>query len=62
MVVLKKKFKELGMSTNGLKKDLVSRLLMEENKRERTEEIDKSQDESNSESESEDESDVEKEI
>ena len=51
VVDLKKKLKELGMSTKGLKKDLVSRLQMEEKKRERTEEIDKSQCESESESE-----------
>jgi hypothetical protein len=66
VVDLKKKLKELGMSTNGLKKDLVSRLQMEEKKRERTEENDKSQDESDSvsecESESESESLSEKEV
>jgi hypothetical protein len=66
VVDLKKKLKKLGMSTNGLKKDLVSRLQMEEKKRERTEENDKSQDESDSvsecESASESESLSEKEV
>jgi hypothetical protein len=59
VVDLKKKLKELGMSTNGLKKDLVSRLQMEEKKRERTEENDKSQDESDSVSECESKSESE---